>query len=76
MKNMILSIFLPVVGVVIGFILTRAPGLCIELQKRAYALINWRVEPISMERELNNTRLMGFVLTSLSMVGLIFVLFK
>lgn len=73
---MILLMLLPAVGIVIGLILTRSPGLCIEFQKKAYALINWRIEPISMERELNNTRLMGFILTSISLIGFIFVLFK
>jgi hypothetical protein len=76
MKGIILSLLLPAIGIITGFILIRTPGLCIELQKRAYLLINWRIEPVSMERELNNTRLMGFVLISISMIGLIFVLFK
>ena len=30
-----------------------------EIQRRFYARINWRIEPISFEKEMRNTRLMG-----------------
>lgn len=76
MKQLILSLLLPVTGIALGLILVWLPGACIEFQRRAYLLINWRMEPISMDRELNNTRLLGFGLTSFSLIGLVFVLFK
>jgi hypothetical protein len=50
-----------VAGVVIGCMLIVNPVAAIELQKRFYAKINWRMEPISMPKEIRNTRLMGAV---------------
>jgi hypothetical protein len=35
------------------------PEFDIEIQRRFYARINWRIEPVSLEKELRNTRLMG-----------------
>jgi hypothetical protein len=45
-----------------GFFLHRNPSLAIELQKRFYEKINWRIEPVSMEKEIRNTRFMGLLL--------------
>ena len=64
------------VGTGIGFFLAFKPLEAIELQKRFYALINWRMEPISLSKEIRNTRLMGifiivFLMTSLVLVFLI-----
>ncbi len=47
----------------------------ISLQIRFYTLINWRVEPISMEREIRSTRFMGeflFVFTVLACAYYVF----
>ena len=33
-----------------------------ELQRKFYALINWRIEPISLQKEIRNTKLMGIFL--------------
>ena len=48
-----------VIGVGIGCMLIAYPAAAIEIQKRFYEKINWRMEPISMPREIRNTRLMG-----------------
>ncbi len=37
----------------------KKPGLAIEIQRRFYERINWRIAPISMAREIRNTRIMG-----------------
>ena len=46
----------------LGLFLFKKPSLTIELQKRFYAKINWRVEPISMSKEMRNTKIMGIML--------------
>ncbi len=53
-----------------GVALVRAPARAVELQKRFYLSINWRMEPVDYARELRNTRAMGvflivFVIASL-----------
>ena len=35
------------------------PALAIEIQRRFYLFINWRIEPVSMQKELRNTKIMG-----------------
>jgi hypothetical protein len=43
----------------LGFILFLRPSQAIEIQRRFYLLINWRVEPVDAEREIRMTRYMG-----------------
>jgi hypothetical protein len=62
-------------GIIVGLILALKPAWAIEAQRRFYAKINWRIEPISMEKELLNSRLMGYFLIVLSIATLLFVLF-
>jgi hypothetical protein len=50
---------LSAIGVAVGLYLTLKPFDAIELQKKFYAMINWRMEPISLPKEIRNTRLMG-----------------
>jgi hypothetical protein len=51
------------------------PAAAIEFQRRFYLKINWRMEPVSMEKELLATKLMGLgiilVLTAVLVVMLI-----
>lgn len=57
----------------IGLFLIRKPALVIEMQRKFYARINWRIEPISMDKELHNTRVMGGLLVVLSAVALFYL---
>jgi len=57
-----------------GLFLVSKPELAIELQRRFYARINWKIEPISLPKELRNTRIMGLILTVLSVVTLFYLL--
>ena len=50
-------------SVVFGLFILLKPTVAIELQRRFYEKINWKIEPISMAREIRNTKIMGlFVL--------------
>ncbi len=57
-----------VLGLVYGVFLLRKAALAIELQIKFYEKINWRMEPISMEAEIRNTRNMGKFLIALTIV--------
>ncbi|MGH7198024.1 MAG: hypothetical protein ACREH5_04695 [Candidatus Omnitrophota bacterium] len=50
-----------VVSVAAGIVFLAAPRKTIEAQIAVYRLINWRMEPISWEKELRNTRIMGLM---------------
>jgi len=53
---------LAVVFFAMGWFIFRYPTLTIRLQQKFYALINWRMEPIDMVKEIRNTRAMGLFL--------------
>ena len=46
----------------LGFFIYLKPSLTIDIQKKFYEKINWRIEPISLAKEIRNTRLMGLFL--------------
>jgi len=56
------------------FILLR-PGLAIELQRRFYEKINWKIEPVSTTKEIRNTKIMGlFVVIFCIVIALVYFL--
>ena len=57
-----ISVLTYVLSVSAGLIMFFKAGAVIELQRKFYEKINWRIEPISMAREIRNTRLMGLFL--------------
>ena len=59
---LIMVILFSLLGLGIGFLLAIKPNLAIEIQRRFYCHINWKIEPISMSKELRNTRIMGLFL--------------
>ena len=58
----ILFFVIAVFAAAFGFFLYFSPCQAFEIQKKFYALINWRIEPISLEKEIRNTKCMGIFL--------------
>ncbi len=54
------------VSLLAGTVCLRWPRKVIVFQQRFYSRINWRMEPISMSKEIRNTRLMGLALVLLA----------
>jgi len=69
-------ILFSVIGLAVGAFMVINPALAIEIQRRFYCLINWKIEPISLPKEIRNTRAMGWFLIILSVTTLFFVLTK
>lgn len=67
-------ILFSLIGLGIGIFMIINPALAIEIQRRFYAKINWKIEPISLSKEIRNTRAMGWFLIMLSVSTLFFVL--
>lgn len=55
-------ILVSALGIIIGLFIFSKPELTIEIQKKFYAKINWRIEPVSMPKEIRNTKIMGIFL--------------
>lgn len=60
--RLFLSIIICVISLLVGLFLFLKPPLAIEIQRRFYEKINWRIEPISMQKEIRNTKIMGLML--------------
>ncbi len=60
-----------VVGIMLGFFVFFKPELTIEIQRKFYEKLNWRIEPISMKREIRNTKIMGMTLVVVSVIAII-----
>jgi hypothetical protein len=73
MINIILILF-STVGIIVGLFLFFKPVLSIEIQKKFYEKINWRIEPISLKKEIRNTKIMGIFLVFISLLTLIYLL--
>jgi len=69
----IICTVISLVGLGLGFFIALKPALSIEIQRKFYAKINWKIEPISMPREIRNTRIMGLFLIAFSIFTLLFI---
>ncbi len=65
-----------ILGTVVGLLMFLKPKVVIEFQRKFYAKINWRIEPISMPKEIRNTKLMGLFLILAAFLGVIFILYQ
>lgn len=62
-ENSAIQLALVCIIFLFGLFLALNPSKAIKLQIAAYKPFNWKLEPISMEKEIKNTRIMGvFVL--------------
>ncbi len=62
-----------VLAVALGVLVAWKPRKIIELQIAFYRLINWKMEPISMEKEIRNTRIMGLAVLILGIFAFIYI---
>ena len=67
-------IIFAVLNIIIGIFLFRRPDSAIQIQKNFYLLINWRIEPVSIKKEIRNMKIMGLFLIVISIITIIFVL--
>ena len=56
----------------IGLFVYIKPQKAFEIQKKFYELINWRIEPISMEKEMRNTKIMGLFLIIFTLMSCVY----
>lgn len=63
-------IFISLAGAIIGLFVFLNPSLTIEIQRKFYEKINWRMEPISMPKEIRNTKIMGIFLMASAILAM------
>lgn len=69
----VFEIFAFLFGLAVGVVCLRRPDLAIEIQRKFYKRINWDMTPISMKKELRNTRMLGGGLLIISFVLVVFL---
>lgn len=69
-----LLIIFVAVGILFALFMIFNPALVIKVHIKTSAKSNWRTEPISMEKELKNTKFRGVILVAISILAII--LFK
>ena len=67
-------ILIVIANLFIGSFLFLKPALSIEVQIKFYEKINWRIEPISMRKEVRNTRIMGIILIAVTLAMMAYTL--
>lgn len=67
----ILAILISLVSIMAGLFVFLKPAMTIEIQRRFYEKINWRIEPISMPKEIRNTKIMGGLLVVVAIITII-----
>ena len=66
-------VFTAALALFFGIFIYARPLTAFEIQKRFYAKINWRIEPISIEKEIRNTKSMGLFLIIFVILAAIYV---
>ncbi|TAM38324.1 hypothetical protein EPN54_04400 [bacterium] len=60
-------------GMIFGaFVYFNAP-LAIKMQMKFYEKINWRMEPVSMQKEIKNTQIMGLFLFVFCLLAIVYI---
>ena len=67
----LILILISVISMLIGLFLFLKPLLAIEIQRKFYEKINWRIEPVSMPKEIRNTKIMGIFLVIMALLSVI-----
>lgn len=70
----LVQILFTAIGITMGLFVFLRSQLTIEIQRKFYEKINWRMEPIDMAKEIKNTKLMGFFLFSVCVFALFFLI--
>jgi len=63
-----------IIAIIFGIFLALQPKRAIDIQIAFYRLINWKMQPVSMEKEIRNTRIMGLFVIICGIISLIFII--
>lgn len=71
------KIALAVIAVLVGTLMAWKPRKTIDVQEALYRPFNWNLKPISMEKQIRITRILGFILFGLGIFALaIYIIVK
>ena len=74
--TLLLQLVAVAIVLALGFWYFRQPKKVIKAQQDFYLLFNWKLEPVSMKKEIQNTRFMGKLLMVLAVISFICIIFR
>lgn len=69
------QLMIVIIAIAFGALVAWKPKKVIDMQIALYRPFNWKIEPISMKKEIRNTRIMGFAVLILGVLSLAFLIF-
>lgn len=75
MNYSIVSVILVITGIIIGLLVFFYPVSVMRFQVKFYEKINWRIEPISLQKEFDRTRYTGLYLVVLCLLSSVYMIF-
>ena len=70
-----MRIIMDSISIITGALIAWKARKAIDIQIAFYRLINWKIEPISMDKEIRNTRIMGAILLVIGIAAFISIYF-
>lgn len=70
-----IQLVIVIIVIVFGALIAWKPKKIIDIQIALYRPFNWKIEPISMEKEIKNTRIMGLALLIAGIAALLYIFF-
>ncbi len=70
-----ITILFAVVSIIIGLLVFAEASSVIKAQIKFYKKINWRIAPVSMKKEIRNTKIIGLFLFVIGVVTIIYIKF-
>ena len=68
-----IQLTIAVAATLFGGLIALKPRKTIDIQIALYRPFNWKIEPISMEKEIRNTRIMGLTVFILGILSLLYI---
>lgn len=75
MSYLPISIILIIIGIFVGLFVFFYPVSVMRMQVKFYEKINWRIEPISLQKEFTRTKYTGLYLVGLCLLASVYICF-
>jgi len=76
MNYLPVSVVLIIIGIIVGLLVFFYPVSVMRMQVKFYEKINWRIEPISLQKEFKRTRYTGLYLVCLCLFAIMYICYS
>ena len=76
MVQFFLTISISIIATALGLFFYLRPRVAMEIQRKFYLSINWRMEPVNYPKEVRATQIMGLMLIFISITAVIYTIMR